>query len=149
MKRRKTTYADLIDGILTGDADWDRLYSTTGEYEVEIQPAPPNWLISAAEQENQAFGLMWEGNFASAAQQFALLADQVETQDRALSGWYRHWTGFAQERLGQELAAAESYRVAANMRGQLGRPGVPKKGGLSVASSTSPSPQAKRSESVV
>lgn len=143
VKKRKTTYADLIDGILGGDSDWDRLYNTIAGYDVEIRPAPADWLVAAAGQENQAFGLLWERNFADAAQQLALLADVVEPHDRALAGWYRHWTGFAQEKLGHELPALRSYVAAANERAQLGRPSVSSKSALSVESSDAPGPQAE------
>ncbi len=143
VKKRKTTYADLIDGILAGDADWDRLYNAIGGYEVEIRPAPAAWLVAAAGRENRAFELIWERNFADAAQQLALLADEVEPHDRALAGWYRHWTGFAQEKLGQDVPALRSYIAAANERGQLGRPSVSSKSVLAVESSEAPGPQAE------
>lgn len=143
VEKRKTTYADLMNGILTGEADWDRLYSTIGEYDTEIRPTPPEWLVIAAGKENEAFGLLWDGNFASAGQELGLLSGEVELHDRALAGWYHHWLGFAQERLGQNVPALQSYVAAANERGQLGRPSVSSKSALSVESSEAPGLQAR------
>jgi Type III restriction enzyme, res subunit/Helicase C-terminal domain len=143
VKTRKATYGDLIDGILAGDPDWDRLYNTIAGYDVEVRPAPADWLVAAAGQENEAFGLLWEGNFADAAQLLALLVGQVEPHDRALAAWYRHWMGFAQERLRQPVPALHSYVTAANERAQLGRPNVSSKSAFSVEAPDTPGLQAE------
>ncbi len=143
VKMGKTSYCDLIDGIFVGDPDWDRLYNTIGGYDVEARPAPADWLVAAAGRENEAFGLLWQGNFADAARELALLANEVEPYDRALAAWYLHWTGFAQERLGQRAPALRSYIAAANERGQLGRPSISSGSALSVGSSEAPGPQAE------
>ena len=143
VKEDKTTYEDLMNGILTGDSDWDRLYSEIGEYDVETRPAPPEWLVTATGKENEAFGLLWNGNFSGAMTQLASLVEEVGPHDRGLAAWYRHWLGFAQERLGQSVPALQSYTAAANERGQLGRPSVSSKSGFSVESAAAPEPQAK------
>lgn len=143
VKNKKTTYEDLINGILTGDPDWDRLYSEISEYDTEERPAPPDWLIAAAGKENAAFELLWDGNFSEAAQHFALLANDTELHDRGLGAWYRHWLGFAQERLNQLVPALQAYTSAANERGQLGRPKVSSTTVMASESTKAPSPQAK------
>ena len=143
VKESTTTYADLVEGILAGDADWDRLYNAISGYDVEIRRAPADWLVAAAGQENEVFGLLWERNFADAALQLSLLANQVEPHDRALAAWYRHWAGFALERLGQNVPALRSYVAAANERAQLGRPSVSSKSALLVESSAAPGQQAE------
>jgi len=143
VKNKETTYEDLMNGILTGDRDWDRLYGAIGEYDSEERPAPPGWLIAAAGKENLAFGLLWNGNFPEAAQHLALLADEVETHDRGLGAWHRHWLGFAQKRLSQPIAALQSYTSAANERGQLGRPKVSSKTVMASDSTRTPGSQAK------
>jgi hypothetical protein len=143
VKTGQTTYEDLMNGILTGDPEWDRLYSEISEYDAEERPAPPGWLITAAGNENAAFGLLWNGNLPGAAQHFALLADEVESHDRGLGAWYRHWLGFAQERLSQPVPALQSYTTAANERGQLGRPKVLSTTVIASDSAKTPGVQAK------
>jgi len=138
-----TSYADLIDGILAGDADWDRLYNAISGYDVEARRAPANWLVAAAGQENHACRLLWDGNFADAAKLLPALSSQVEPHERALAAWYRHWAGFALERLGQNVPALRAYVAAANERGQLGRPSTSSKSVFSVESSAAPGIQAE------
>jgi hypothetical protein len=143
VKKGQTTYEDLMHGILTGEPDWDRLYSEIGEYDTEERPSPPEWLIEAAGKENAAFGLLWTGNFTEAAQHFSLLVDEVEAHDRGLGAWYRHWLGFTQERLGQGVSASQAYTAAANDRGQLGRPSISSKTVMATPSTRMPGTQAK------
>jgi hypothetical protein len=143
VKQKKTTYEDLMNGILAGDPDWDRLYSEISEYDTEETPSAPDWLITAAGRENAAFELLWNGNFSEAAKHFALLADDTEPHDLGLGAWYRHWLGFAQERLNQLLPALQAYTSAANERGQLGRPKVSSTNVIASESVKTPGPQAK------
>jgi len=120
----RTNYEGLVDGILTGDRDWDRLYeSHIGQYDVVGRPQPPSWLAETALKEHGAFAKMWANNWPGAAQELACLVDATAANDRRLAAWYQHWLGFCQER-SNDSAAAASYLAAASVRSELGRPTI-------------------------
>lgn len=139
------TYEDLIDGILRGDREWDRVYTTSiRDYDTATRPMPPAWLVDAASQEGLAFLPLWQGDFAGAARSIQKLADTVFPSDRKLAAWYRHWCGLAQELTGQTVAASQSYQEAANQCAALGRPTISSRSVLTSVSNPTPGVQARR-----
>ena len=90
-------YEEFIEGVLTGDREWDRIYKTSiGEYDIATRTTPAQWLIDAANEEGPAFLPLWQGDFASASRSIRTLADSVATSDKKLAAWYGHWCGLAQ-----------------------------------------------------
>ena len=141
----ETSYDDLIDGILTGDREWDRVYTESIQgYDTSARPVPPTWLVEAAKEEASAFLPLWHGDSAGAARSIQQLADFVSSSDAKLGGWYKHWTGLAQEISGQSVAAIRSYQDAANQCGSLGRPVVSSRSVLTSMSNLKPGVQAVR-----
>ena len=139
------TYEDLIDGILTGDREWDRIYTTSIlDYDTATRPTPPAWLIDAASREGSAFLPLWQGDFAGAARSIRKLADSVSSSDKKLAAWYGHWCGLAQELTGQNVAATQSYQEAANQCATLGRPAISSRSVLTSVSNPTPGVQARR-----
>jgi hypothetical protein len=139
------TYEDLIEGILTGDRDWDRIYKTSiRDYDTATRPTPPEWLVGAASREGPAFLPLWQGDSAGAARSIRKLADSVSTSDKKLAAWYGHWCGLAQEMTGQTVAAAQSYQEAANQCAALGRPAISSRSVLTSVSNPTPGVQANR-----
>jgi hypothetical protein len=139
------TYGDLINGILTGDREWDRVYNTSiQDYDTATRPTPPAWLVDAAGQEGKGFLPLWQGDFAGAARSIRNLADSVSPSDQKLAAWYGHWCGLAQELTGQTLAATQSYQEAANQCAALGRPAISSRSILTSVSNPTPGVQAHR-----
>lgn len=138
-------YEEFIEGVLTGDREWDRIYKTSiGEYDIATRPTPAQWLIDAANEEGPAFLPLWQGDFAGAGRSIRTLADSVATSDKKLAAWYGHWCGLAQEMTGQNTAAMQSYQEAANNCAALGRPAVSSRSVLTSVSNPTPSVQANR-----
>ena len=141
----EATYEDLIEGILTGDREWDRVYTTSiRDYDTASRPTPPAWLVEAAGREGSAFLPLWQEDFAGAARSIRKLADSVASSDKKLAAWYGHWCGLAQEMTGQTLAATQCYLEAANQCAALGRPTISSRSVLASVSNPKPGVQANR-----
>jgi len=139
------TYEDLIEGILTGDREWDRIYNgSIRDYDTAARPTPPSWLVDAASREGAAFLPLWQGDFAGVARSIRKLADSVYASDKKLAAWYGHWCGLAQEMTGQSVAATQSYLEAANHCAALGRPAISSRSVLTSVSNPRPGVQANR-----
>jgi hypothetical protein len=140
---KKATFAELLDGVLSGRKDWDTLYSQSIEqFESGVTPKGPEWLAKFVEGERKAFRALWEGNFAAAATEYASLADDAEQEDKSLAAYYHHLEGLAHDLAKNDVAALVAYVRAANERAELGRP-VAKVTTTSIDASK-PSPQAIR-----
>ncbi|MBL8240514.1 MAG: DEAD/DEAH box helicase family protein [Bryobacterales bacterium] len=145
VEEEETSYEDLIDGILKGDREWDRLYkSSIDAYDTSERPVPPSWLVEAAGREGADFLPMWQGNFPGAAKSIQMLADFVGQHDKKLAAWYAHWCGLAQEMGGQSVSAVKSYLEAANRCAVLGRPAVSSKTALTSVANPVAGAQANR-----
>jgi len=119
----ETTYADVLNAVLSGDKAWDQFYKQEiDDFEVSASKAPPDWLVDFAAREQRAYQDLWEGNVASAASKYGALGDDAAEHDVRLAGWFRHWEGFAYDVLGNVPAARKAYLTAANERSELGRP---------------------------
>jgi len=141
----EATFEDLIDGILTGDRQWDRIYkSSIDAYDTSTRPTPPAWLVKAGTEEGAAFLPLWQGDFAGAARSIRSLADSVSSSDKKLAAWYTHWCGLAQEVTGQSVAAIQSYLEAANRCAALGRPAISSRSVLASVSNPVAGVQANR-----
>jgi len=138
-------YADLLTGILDGDREWDRIYNDSiQDYDTAERPAPPTWLIEAADLEGPAFLPLWQRNYPEAARSIRQLADLVSPSDRKFGAWYKHWSALAQEISGQAAAAAQSYLDAANECTALGRPSINSQSAVTSVSNLRVGSQAKR-----
>jgi Helicase C-terminal domain/Type III restriction enzyme, res subunit len=134
-------YDELIDGVLTGQKDWDNIYQDAiGAYDTQKRPQPDPWLVEAAGAEHNAFASLWNGDYDGASLMFQAATESVGSHDAGLAGWYYHWAGLSSERAGKSIEAFESYRKAANARAQLGRPKLGQTG--NVVDTIAPGPQA-------
>lgn len=145
VQQGQTTLADLLNAVLIGRRDWDKLYAEhVGSFETHDQNPEPVWFVDLVVRERAAFNKLWKGNHAGAAKEYASLAEDSLAKDARLSAWYRHWEGLAHNLAGDHVAATNAYLLAANERAELGRPPV-KQGLLTVAGTDiKPSPQATR-----
>ena len=135
-------YQELMAGVLKGRKDWDRVYKDAiGGYDTQVRPQPDPWLVAAAGEEHEAFASFWAGAYDKSSINLQKAAQISDAHDAGLAGWYRHWAGLSQERMGKAVGAFDLYRQAANARAQLGRP---KESSTSGALDTAtPGPQAE------
>jgi hypothetical protein len=134
----------LLERVLEGHKDWDRLYAENVEaFEAGNRPAEPGWLIELTLRERKAFWKLWNDDYPAAAAAYVALAQDADGHDRRLGAWDHHWEGLAHQLAGDTVGATEAYVRAANERGELGRPEV--RGGLlSQRGGGSPGPQAMK-----
>jgi hypothetical protein len=146
---RHATFEELLDAVLKGRADWDRLYSEKVEaFATQDKKSEEDWFVELATREREAFEKLWDGNHTSAATLYASIADEAAVHDKRLGAWYRHWQGLA-EKLGKKNdAAAYAYVRAANIRVELGRPLI-KAGQIIPDEALKPGPQALRIEKLL
>jgi hypothetical protein len=144
VEQGQATLPDLLNAVLTGRKDWDKLYAEhVGSFETHDKTQEPQWFVDLVLRERSAFDKLWKGNHSGAALEYAAIADESESKDAQLSAWYRHWEGLAHTLVGDHVAATRVYLRAANERSELGRPVV--RGGLIVAAGKlKPSAQAVR-----
>ncbi len=144
-----TTFEELLRGVLDGTKEWDALYSAHVEaFETQEQPSEPEWFVNSVLGEVEAFGHLWDGNWAEAAAGYASIADAAEKEDQRLSAWFRHWEGLANDYAKNHDAALRAYVRAANARSELGRPAT-KHGVVTGGASVAPSIQARRISDVL
>ena len=123
VKEGETSWPELIDAVLTGDAGWDENYNDyIDEFDPEDAPGEADWYITALMAERRAYEELWAGQSQRAADLYASLADSVQDQDARLAAWYRHWSGLSLLRSDAMEAALEPFIAAANVRAELGRP---------------------------
>jgi len=146
----RTTFEDLLAGVLTGSRDWDRIYKNCiEEFDTTAAPVPPEWLLSSAVGEQAAYQRLWEGDYTTAATLYGKLADSAMPHEERLAAWYRHWEARCLERLQDTKGALRAYTQAANIRSELGRPKISPEIGIASAGAPEPSSQAIRIAEIV
>lgn len=118
-------YTQLIEGILSGDDDWDDCYRTyIDEYETEKFEEDASWYNNLLVNERVAYAKLWDGQFAEAANIFSELVEEANKNDERLGAWYSHWLGLSHMRNGEDDLALANFSKAASIRVELGRPHV-------------------------
>ncbi len=116
-------WQDLIEGILTGDENWDETYDDyIDEFETNNSSPPPDWHVELILEERDAYQLLWNGQYQKAADSFGMLAETANSHDARLAAWYRHWCGLALMCAQDRQGAFSAFIAAANVRSELGRP---------------------------
>ncbi len=139
------TFQVLLDGVLTGSKEWDRIYDDSiGAFDVTTAPTPPIWLAEITLREEVAYRKLWDGDYAGAALAYGELADFAMPHEERLSAWFRHWHARCLERQNETLAAVRAYNESANIRSELGRPKIAAATGITSTSAPTPGPQASR-----
>ena len=122
-KTGSTSWAELIDGVLEGDRNWDEMYNNyIDEFETSVASVPPEWHVELVLDERAAFGQLWEGQFQRSADLYEGLCRQAGLHDARLEAWYRHWRGLALLCSGARPDGLLEFMRAANVRTELGRP---------------------------
>jgi hypothetical protein len=145
VKAGATSVASLISAVLTGNKKWDTYYrSNIDDFDVEAEAVSPEWLLPLCQGEQEAYELLWEGNYHEAAERFHSLAETAYLHDKRLAAWYQHWEGAACDFAKDKTGALKAYTLAANGRSELGRPETDSTTVIRAATAPSPGPQAKR-----
>lgn len=145
VERGEGTFAELLDGVLSGSREWDRIYNDSIEaFDVSGVTPVPAWIAETAAREQAAYARLWEGDYAAAAAAYGELADYAAGHNAQLAAWFRHWEGRALERQKDAAGALRAYTEAANVRSELGRPKVGGAAGIVSAAAPVPTPQADR-----
>ena len=120
----ETNWPELIDAVLTGDANWDTTYKAYID-RTKVAPSKSDavWYTPLVPEERAAYEQLWEGQPDQAADRFAQLVETAAPHDPRLAAWYQHWHGLAVLcGTDRNQSAYYEFRQAANVRAELGRP---------------------------
>jgi hypothetical protein len=121
----ETSYNELLDAILEGDPDWDRLYREyIDQFKVESGGTPASWHTELLLKERAAFQQLWLGQFGKAADAYAEAEREAEPRDPRMAAWYSHWRGLCELCAGDQQSALNTFLIAGNIRVELGRPSI-------------------------
>ncbi len=119
----EVTQEDLMDAVLTGDNDWDEMYSEyIDQFLVAEQKDTDDWYLAMLGTERMAYDALWEGNANEAARQFGHIAADAMPKDRQLAAWYKHLQGVALLAAGDQTSALQAFFDAGSNRNALGVP---------------------------
>jgi len=122
---------DLIEGVLTGDENWDEMYDEyIDQFETNVSLPTTSWHIDLILQEREAYEKLWQGQYQQAADSYAALAVNAQSHDSRLAAWYRHWRGLALMSTEDRQGAFYEFITAANCRSELGRPSEKREAGF-------------------
>lgn len=139
-----TTATELLNAVLSGSKEWDKLYSEhVKAFETHEQSLEPAWFVDLVKRERLAFDKLWKGDPAGAASLYSTIAAESKDKDARLSAWYRHWEGLALTLSKNFDGATRAYMAAAAERSELGRPAI-KQGKIVLAGEIEASAQAQR-----
>ncbi len=117
------TWEDLIQGVLDGDENWYEMYDRyIDEFKAERLSLSSDWHKGLILGEQEAYSLLWKGQYQQAANAYAAVATKAEENDAKLAAWYRHWRGLALLCADDRQGAFHEFIAAANERSELGRP---------------------------
>ena len=121
----ETTWADLIEAVLSGDKNWDGFYNEYVDvFETNVTHPPFDWHVKLVLDERKALDQLWVGQFQRAAELYEDLDVIAQQYDPRLAAWYRHWQGLALLCANNSQEALLKFISAANVRSELGRPSV-------------------------
>lgn len=114
---------DLIEGVLTGDVNWDEMYNKyIDQFETSVSSLTTDWHLDLIIQEQKAYEQIWQGQYLRAADRYIELAEKAQEHDPRLTAWYHHWRGLALMCSDDRQGAFYEFISAANIRSELGRP---------------------------
>ena len=123
VEAEEATWEELIEGLLTGDENWDEMYNEyIDEFETSVTSPSSDWHIQLILEERNASEQLWTGQYQQAAHSYAALASDAQKHDPRLAAWYCHWRGLALLCADDRQGAFHEFVAAANVRSELGRP---------------------------
>ena len=119
----EVTTDELLNGVLTGDADWDALYRHyIDQFPTTSRDQSDNWYPDMVIRERNAYRSIWEGNYGQAITLLSELANDAEPHDPSLAAWYKHLEGVAHLSADDRATAIHAFAEASRTRIALGRP---------------------------
>ena len=135
---------DLMEGVLTGDENWDEMYDEyIDQFETRVSVPATDWHIDLILRDREAYEKLWQGQYQQAADTYAELATNAQKHDSRLAAWYHHWRGLALMCADDRQSAFSEFVTAANSRSELGRPSQKREAGFKPPMPAEVSQQAK------
>lgn len=145
VEEEEVTAEELINGVLTGDENWDEMYDEyIDKFETRVVSPATDWHIEMILRERKAYEQLWKGQYQKAADTYASLADSAQEHDFRMGAWYHHWQGLALMCADDRQGAFAKFIAAANVRSELGRPSEKREAAFRPPVSEEISQQAKK-----
>jgi len=114
---------DLIEGVLSGDEEWDAIYNDNID---SFSPEPVGdadaWYPPMLLREREGYSAIWDGDYGKAIEVFSALSVDANQKDSKISAWYKHLEGLAHLCANDQSAALSAFAEAAACRSELIRP---------------------------
>jgi hypothetical protein len=138
------SWNDLMEGVLTGDENWDEMYDEyIGQFETSVAVPATSWHVDLILGDREAYRKLWQGQYHQAADAYATLATNAQEHDSRLAAWYHHWRALALMCADDRQGAFAEFVTAANSRSELGRPSQKREAGFKPPVAARVTPQAK------
>ena len=123
IEKDETNWLELMEGVLTGDENWDATYKAyISKFDTATVIPGAQWYVQLIPQERKAYEELWSGQPGKAADLYGQLATEAAKNDARLVAWYRHLRGMALLCGNQRSQSLYEFIQAANIRAELGRP---------------------------
>lgn len=120
---KEVMWAELLEGVLTGDEGWDDLYNEyVGQFSTTARSKVDDWYPAMLLAERRGYAAIWDGNHREAITILSNVANEAESKDRRLAAWYRHLEGVAHLCASDQATALQAFTAASLQRFELGRP---------------------------
>lgn len=123
IKANEVTEEELLNGVLTGDADWDDLYNDNIDaFLPALVGEADAWYPAMLLREREGYSAIWDGDFGNAIDCFSTLAEDAQSKDAKIAAWYKHLEGLAHLCANDQPTALSAFAEAAARRNELIRP---------------------------
>ncbi len=119
VKEGEVTWEELINGILSGEREWDRLYNQYIEAADLAQTAEWHIKLILQKEHMRNYGRL---SILSQLKNISELVRNAKQHDLQLAAWYQHLCGFARLCEKDNFGAYNDFDRAANICSELGRP---------------------------
>lgn len=123
VKDGEVTCQELLQGVLTGDEDWDDFYSDNIDlFQVSRAAAADEWYPKMLLKQRTAYVALWDGDYSKAIGIFDDLSEEASVKDAKLGAWYKHLEGLAHLYANDQPTALQAFTYAATNRLDLIKP---------------------------
>lgn len=114
---------DLLEGVLTGDEDWDDLYNDNiDSFSAVAVGDADSWYPAMLLREREGYSTIWDGDYGKSIECFSSLAEDARPKDPKIAAWYKHMEGLAHLCANAQPSALSAFGEAAASRNELIRP---------------------------
>ena len=123
VKTDEVTSHELLQGVLTGDEDWDEIYSDNiDRFPVALGAEGEDWYPEMLLKQRTAYVAVWDGEYSKAIEILDSLSEEANVQDAKLGAWYKHLEGLAHLCADDQTMAFQAFACAASKRVELIKP---------------------------